>query len=402
MGTLHENLENIIDYNIDDNSSNNLKIAIKENKLKEAHHLLSDQIIKKLGLLKLKPHSLKIRNETLLFFNQLQKLSPDLNRLALPQKKEIKRTKPTPFSNFFKIFFSENNWKTQCNGKFGGQKPPKISWKHFYQKNQSDLESLKDPSDLFVWATIKGHIILLRKLINKHKNIFKKSGKLLLFIAIKNNDNHVVRLLIENKINIETCDENKWSVLHWSTHLNNQEISKYLINLNAKLNKKTNNGLTALHFATINGNSNLVDSLIKKGSFLNCKEHVLNLNPLQLAFFKKQFTIFNQLINNNINFNVSDELNRNLLHWASILNYPNICQTLLKKNIDPNQQDISGRTAAHWAAQNGHLEVLNHLINYNCNLNIKDNFKLNVKETASFFTQESIYNKISEHSTQFF
>ena len=70
---------------------------------------------------------------------------------------------------------------------------------------------------------------------------------------------------------------------------------------------------------------------------------------------------------------VTDDSGKALIHIASGLNNINTVETLLKNGLSANRLDAHQKTAAHYAAENGNLEILTLLHQYNADLNAKNN-----------------------------
>eukprot|EP01086_Lenisia_limosa_P001474 TRINITY_DN12859_c0_g1_i1.p1 TRINITY_DN12859_c0_g1~~TRINITY_DN12859_c0_g1_i1.p1 ORF type:complete len:244 (-),score=55.02 TRINITY_DN12859_c0_g1_i1:134-865(-) len=81
----------------------------------------------------------------------------------------------------------------------------------------------------------------------------------------------------------------------------------------------------------------------------------------------------NFFLNNNVDVNACDRLQRNALHWAAFHNYPEVTLLLAKaKGMDLNAVDKAGQTAVHIAAQYGHHDSLRHILEAGAEPSIQD------------------------------
>ena len=148
-----------------------------------------------------------------------------------------------------------------------------------------------------------------------------------------------------------TNDEIKETVIHISIKLTDINIiSKILFycqtNLSKEqftelINKKNTKGITALHYASFQGNIDIIKYLINYGA------DILALTTRNL----------------------------NVLHFASQGNQPNALvyyYIFHKDKINLEKVDKGGSTPLHWACYSGSVEIAMYLINYNVSINIKD------------------------------
>ena len=151
-------------------------------------------------------------------------------------------------------------------------------------------------------------------------------------------------------------DENGYTILHKSVFNNDIETTTLIINevkkrvgmgskdsLSKFINEKTNEGLTALHYASYKGNIPLLQLLIKSGASV---EAVTNLG-------------------------------KNIIHMAAEGNQPSMMIYLISKEHQSSQSvDENGSTPLHWACYAGAEEAVNFLINLGANIDAQDKEKL--------------------------
>jgi ankyrin repeat protein len=119
------------------------------------------------------------------------------------------------------------------------------------------------------------------------------------------------------------------------------------------VNARSDQGFTALHFASYRGNYELISLLIDEGAEVevinNEGLNVLHMaaqgnQPLSLVFFKEKYKM---------NLMSVDEVGSTPLHWAAYTGSKEAFIYLLSWNVDVNAQDKEGLTPLHLAVISG-------------------------------------------------
>ena len=169
-------------------------------------------------------------------------------------------------------------------------------------------------------------------------------------------------------------DENGYTILHKSVFNDDIETTTLIINevkkrvgmgskdsLSKFINEKTNEGLTALHYASYKGNIPLLQLLIKSGASVDA---VTNLG-------------------------------KNVMHMAAEGNQPSMMIYLISKEHQSSQSvDENGSTPLHWACYAGAEEAVNFLLNLEANINAQDKEKLTPLHLAVLGGREKIVLKL--------
>src|SRR4030043_1926973 len=108
-------------------------------------------------------------------------------------------------------------------------------------------------------------------------------------------------------LNFISCNNNSELNLSFINTVKNNNIEniKILINQKVNLNYKDKLSNTPLHYAVYNNNDEIVDLLLKKGSNINIinKE---NLTPINIAIKVGYIKVIKIFLNNDININTMD------------------------------------------------------------------------------------------------
>lgn len=199
------------------------------------------------------------------------------------------------------------------------------------------------------------------------------------FIHIQNkNINKIVEYFDSPSIKLwQLKDNNGYTILHKSVFLNLNEITILIIDKLKKrlaitassifikfLNQKTNEGLTALHYAAYKGNINIAKLLIENGASVN----------------------------------VLTNLSKNLLHMAAEGNQPSMMVYLIYNHAqDIFSGDENGSTPLHWACYSGATESVNLLISLNARINAQDKEKLTPLHLAALYNRVEIIIKLLQN-----
>lgn len=119
-------------------------------------------------------------------------------------------------------------------------------------------------------------------------------------IAIQNNHIDVAKYLIEHGVNVNETDNNGMRLLNHAIVTNSEDavdFVKYLIEKGAKINRQSNDGWTSLHEAVQTGNKEIVQILLDHDAFVNAAA-ANGWTPLNIAEQRGYSEISTLLIKN--------------------------------------------------------------------------------------------------------
>lgn len=139
--------------------------------------------------------------------------------------------------------------------------------------------------------------------------------------AAESGDCNAVRSCIAAGLNVDVCDERKWTPLMISAFNGNEALALSLVRSGANLHHRDNAGYAPLHWAAFNGHVAVVKLLIDHGADVNA---------------------------------------RSQHGWTALLQavtrgHKNVVSLLLERGADVNAASDDGWTALHKAAANGRL-----------------------------------------------
>ena len=171
--------------------------------------------------------------------------------------------------------------------------------------------------------------------------------------------------------------------------LTREDVRKTSELLSGNINVADVNGMTLLHYATMNGRRDQVEQLIAKGAPIMVADNQ-GYTPLHVAAMKGHSDIAELLLKSNADVMVESTAGAMPLHWAIIEGHEAVASLLLKaakqktltsgRNApiptvdDFKVRDEAGYSPLHLAALKGHVSIAELLINEGSTIDTVDNF----------------------------
>ena len=194
------------------------------------------------------------------------------------------------------------------------------------------------------------------ELITDQEKINKISEKIFPLLKTKDEVNILSEFYKEEYRNIDLT-------LCIDTSFNNNTILTELVYYN----------LTNVIINILSSLSNIYKSLDIFIPYLNQKNSK-GYNALLYAAFRGNLEIFKKLLEFGAELHISNLSGLNVLHLAAQGNHPNIIVYLIEKcRFDINSKDNNGNTALHWGVNMDSKQVVDYLVYYNIDINIKNN-----------------------------
>ncbi|XP_076680771.1 uncharacterized protein LOC143375485 [Andrena cerasifolii] len=257
-------------------------------------------------------------------------------------------------------------------------------------------------------AVLSNKIEIIKLLINQGADVNAGDNKDMtpLHVAIENDSEEIVELLLRRSANIHpegqygtplhlavergylqivdhlikygacvnstgTSVYSEDTPLQLAARREHNEVVKLLLERGANVDVQSEGGDTILHCAAENGDSALIEHILKHGPDVNNKSNKSALNAAVLGCGRQYFRIVKSLLE--YGFTVDPEVGNdcNLLHAAVEKGYLTIVEQLLKYGSDVNIS-ISSTSPLHVAIRKKQEEIAKPLISYGADLNSRD------------------------------
>eukprot|EP00762_Andalucia_godoyi_P005794 ANDGO_07019.mRNA.1 Ankyrin repeat len=228
-------------------------------------------------------------------------------------------------------------------------------------KNQTELVDNDGRTPLHVCG-LSGNIACAQLLLESHAQLDVKDdhGRTPLFYAVLTNQVAMVKfLLLEQKANPNSRDLQGQTPIFWSTKLGFKEITEMLLERNASVNWKDDDGRICLHWAA--------------SAFDSAR---MNSSQLSESAFHAQIDLVQTLVKQyRAEVNSGDKAKATPLHSACLVDGPLQCKmvkALLDVGADKDAQDADKRTPVAYAASLGFIESMAVLLEAGAECNVPD------------------------------
>ena len=241
----------------------------------------------------------------------------------------------------------------------------------FLEEKMADSTTTSKSLLLEACTDINVDIEIIKDLIEKGVdiNLQDADGWTALFAACNDGNAQLTDILLNADAdpNIST-NEGTWegiSPLMRASQTGNHEIVKLLIQKGADVNKKDQDGWTALHWACDeqrDGHDQVVDLLLQANADVNICSTVAKLSPLMLACDDKFPQAVKSLLDKEADVNLQQEDGKTALYIACDHNEDEIVEMLLSSDADPNICTNEKTSPLIVASQNGYGKIVQSLL----------------------------------------
>ena len=207
------------------------------------------------------------------------------------------------------------------------------------------------------------------KLNQELKRLFKsdirkfnpRNGQTLLSYMAEIGSTLIVRLLIDEGVEIDVSNKKGQTPLWWAASNGHEAVVKLLLDKESEVNVKDDYGQTPLLQAASNGYEVIVKLLLDKGAEVNIKDNN-GWTLLRWAASNRHEAVVKLLLDKGAEVNVKDNCEWAPLRWAASNGYKTVVKLLLDKRAEVDVKDYYGWTPLRWAALNGHKAVVKLLL----------------------------------------
>lgn len=212
------------------------------------------------------------------------------------------------------------------------------------------------------------------------------SGDSPLTKAVKANDVQAVRVLVKSGTDVNVRSGDGSTPLLWAANNGSVEIARLLIANKAAVDAANDFGITALLQASRVGDSAMVDLLLRSGANPN-KAHPEGETPLLAASRSGSVPTVRLLLTRGVDVNAAEKFqNTTAVMWAAAEGHVDVVDVLIEAGADINRQGhittltdrnnadhpTGGFTPLMWAARSGNDALVRRLVEKGAKVNLKN------------------------------
>jgi ankyrin repeat protein len=272
--------------------------------------------------------------------------------------------------------------------------------------NKDDIDvNVKDEQGnyLIFFAIIINSKKIVKKLIEygSRFDILDSEGYSLLYYPIKYGNNDIIEILLEadkksigmSLVNIK--DARGAVPIFYAIKFKNRLALQELLSNNADANYKNVDNVNALHMAVLKKDPTMVRMLVRYIKNINTSTNQ-GSTALHYATNFQQYEITKILLENGANPNIIEfEYDFYPIFFSVIQNNTDITKLLIEAGTNINHQDYQGNTIIHYSIEYNHYAILNDIFNYYSIRSRKDNVyfeDINTKTENSISIDPNIIN----------
>jgi len=146
------------------------------------------------------------------------------------------------------------------------------------------------------------------------------------------------------------------TALVWAVMFGNVEMVQFLLDKEANVNIADQERFTPLHWAAMYDQKDIAEMLLKKKADVNAQDSH-NWSPLRIAVVHNQPEVAGLLLNNGADPNIKDNSETFPLHEAAMLGYTEMVRLLVEHGAKVNCRDLNDETPLTLAREKGFPDI---------------------------------------------
>ncbi|XP_017788366.1 PREDICTED: protein phosphatase 1 regulatory subunit 16A [Habropoda laboriosa] len=279
-------------------------------------------------------------------------------------------------------YLGMHSWLCKCKGKYSCKNYKHIAMEHsdlvaemvhierLTTQERLHLARHRRLQQLEVWRQREKEWLRHQTRHTSNKRHIYFSDSVMLLEAAARNDINEVRRLLKKGVNPDSTNEDGLTALHQCCIDDNEEMMKLLIEFGANVNAEDSEKWTPLHAAATCGHLHLVKNLIARGANLLAVNADGNM-PYDICEDEKTLDcIEGEMARRGVTQELIDET-RASIEVQMLRDLQNIASL----GDDLEYKDHQGATPLHIAAANGYLRVVEFLLDQHVSTDVEDNDK---------------------------
>jgi ankyrin repeat protein len=180
--------------------------------------------------------------------------------------------------------------------------------------------------------------------------------------AVKQGDRAAIRLLLEQRVDVNDPERDGTTALHWASRSDDLETVQMLIRAGARVTASNRYGVTPLQLACVNGNRAVIEALLDAGADPNTSLPGGETVLMDAARTGRAGTV-EALVDRGADVNAKESWRgQTALMWAAAEGNTEVVRLLLARGADLETRSNGGFTAFLFAVREGKLDALKALV----------------------------------------
>lgn len=175
--------------------------------------------------------------------------------------------------------------------------------------------------------------------------------------AVEKGETFQIQALLSKDIDVNEPQIDGMTALHWAAEQDNTELSKLLIDRGANATAPNRYGVTPLYLACVNGNGDIVQQLLEAGADPNTKI-VGNETALMTASRTGKLGAVEVLLKAGADFDAREREGQTAIMWAAAEGHVDVVRKLIEVGADYQTPLKFGFTPFYFAIREGHAEIV--------------------------------------------
>ena len=222
-----------------------------------------------------------------------------------------------------------------------------------------------------------GNYELFQYFLDRGSDIFLETedGSNCLQIAADEGHLDFCKILLEKSIfDVNMTDDDGWTPLHFSARNGNYELFQYFLDRGSDIFLETEDGSNCLQIAADEGHLDFCKILLEKSIFDVNMTDDDGWTPLHFSARDGNYELFQFFLDNGGDVSQKTEDGSNFLHIAADEGHLDFCKALIERHFDDvHATDVDGWTPLHYSARNGSYD----LFQFFCDIGIDPYLKTN-------------------------
>ncbi len=186
--------------------------------------------------------------------------------------------------------------------------------------------------------------------------------------AAEQQDRRDVHRLIAQRADVNAAQLDGMTALHWSVYHDDLELSKALLDAEAKVSVTNRYGVSPIALACTNGNSAIVRILLSHGADANATLPG-GETALMTASRTGNVDVVKELLSRGADVAAKERKGQTAIMWAAAEGHADVVEQLIQAGANPDEQLPSGFNALFFAVRAGRSQVVDLLLRRGAEVN---------------------------------